>query len=129
MMSLLSLAPAPKQLLISLGHPFSLHHSHTATALKMAEVEVIGYKVERNTVPLAQIEALVVQIERGLEVSIVRDKWTEFKSPVEAIAVRNEFMKVMCVLNRLSGETWPFTPPTPCSIYSPALHERRYETN
>lgn len=60
----------------------------------MAEVEVIGYKVERNTVPVAQIQALVVQIERGLEVSTVRDKWTEFKSPVEAIAVRNEFMKV-----------------------------------
>ncbi len=94
MMSLLSLAPAPKQLLNHLGHPFSPHHSHTAAASKMAEVEVIGYKVERNTVPVAQIQALVVQIERGLEVSTVRDKWTEFKSPVEAIAVRNEFMKV-----------------------------------
>lgn len=93
-MSLLSLAPASKQLPIYLSNPLSLHHSHMATALKMTEVEVIDYKVERNTVPLAQIEALIVQIERELKVSIVRDKWTEFQSPVEAIAVRNEFMKV-----------------------------------
>jgi len=94
MISLLTLATAPKQLLIYLRDPLSLNRSHTAVASKMTEVEVIGYKVERNTVPLATIQALVVQIERGLEVSLVRDKWNEFKTPVEAIAVRDEFMKV-----------------------------------
>ena len=60
----------------------------------MAEVEVIGYKVERKTVPLAQIQALKVRIERGLDVLTLRDKWTEYRTPIEAMAVRDEFMKV-----------------------------------
>ena len=65
----------------------------------MTEVEVAGYRIERNTVPLEQVQALASKIDEGLDVQVKRDKWTQFKTTTEAIAVQSEFIKVRPTLS------------------------------
>jgi hypothetical protein len=69
-------------------------HSQPRASSDMTEVEVAGYRIERNTVPLEQVQALASKIDEGLDVQVKRDKWTQFKTTTEAIAVQSEFVKV-----------------------------------
>ena len=58
----------------------------------MAEVEVIGHTIVRNAVPLVLVQELAGQIDRGLPVLHTRDKWTEYKPPVEAVTIKEELL-------------------------------------
>ena len=53
-----------------------------------------GYIILRKAVPLEQVQVLAAEMERGLEVLLSREKFTEYQPPTAALAVRDEFIKV-----------------------------------
>lgn len=53
-----------------------------------------GYIIIQKAVPAASIQKVVDDMGRGLEISSAKDKYTEYKIPESALAVRDEFAKV-----------------------------------